>query len=236
MLEATVRRGERRKQPTWVWLAALTANRGSCTYCDTKPSTTLDHDEPVADDGADIWWNFVPSCKPCNDWKGKRTATEWLRDQKLHREHPRVGFDTRMMPVKMVAGFKTRVERVKRELTNADRRDWFRHHYGRIRHKNKAEMRTHLATCEEQLRSYPHMPWTTPNVRPAIGDRCTRRMCCGFWHPEAYTIPAVILAPEQWVEFEQAAFNSGLSQGDLAAKLIVDYLSLRKGPEASFES
>ncbi len=71
-----VQRGRRTKQPTWVWLMTLTANAGSCTFCAVKPSTTLDHEAPIADNGADVWWNFLPACKPCNDWKGKRTATE----------------------------------------------------------------------------------------------------------------------------------------------------------------
>src|SRR5882757_9317979 len=120
-MEATVQRGIRTKQPTWVWLMTLTAHGGVCVYCTSGPSTTLDHEAPVADNGADTWWNFLPSCKPCNDWKGKRTAMEWLIDQKLHRERPDTGFDTRRMPTRMFLGFEERIERVRREIGEASR-------------------------------------------------------------------------------------------------------------------
>ncbi|MFJ6797663.1 HNH endonuclease [Streptomyces sp. NPDC091268] len=89
MTETTVPRGSRARQATYIWLMSLTANNGMCTYCAVQPSTTLDHEQPVAGNGADVWWNFLPACKPCNDWKRGRSPLEWLIDQKLHREHPR---------------------------------------------------------------------------------------------------------------------------------------------------
>ncbi len=227
MQTTSVRRGSRRSQPTWVWIATLTANGGNCVYCDAAEATTLDHDEPIGDDGADIWWNFAPACKPCNDWKGKRTATEWLRDQKLHREHPKVGFDTRMMPVRMVSGFKTRLDRVKRELLDPDRRTWFQRHYGFKRHKNKTEMRVHLEACRTRLSGFPNRPWETPNVRES-DIVCTRRMCCGWRHLDAASIDTVILARDARIAFKQQAFEARMTEGDLAAKLIIEYLGRHK--------
>ncbi|WP_158685017.1 HNH endonuclease [Streptomyces sp. LaPpAH-108] len=220
----SVQRGKRAKQPTWVWLMTLTSNQGLCVYCAVAPSTTLDHEEPVADNGADVWWNFLPACKPCNDWKGKRTAMEWLIDQKLHREQPTVGFDTRRMPLRMFHGFEERVSRTRREIREASRRDWFRHHYGDVHHKNKAEMLEYLQACRGELSGYPHLPWTTPNVYVSAAAICTRRMCCGYWHPQARNLNAVILTDDQHMAFSKVAFSEGVSEGDLAAKLIVAYL------------
>ncbi|MFJ4721971.1 HNH endonuclease [Streptomyces luteogriseus] len=224
VVDEGVQRGKRAKLPTWVWLMTLTSNQGFCAYCAVAPSTTLDHEEPIADNGADIWWNFLPACKPCNDWKGKRTSVEWLIDQKLHREQPTVGFDTRRMPLRMFHGFEERVARIRREIREAGRRDWFRHHYGNARHKIKAEMLEHLRICREELSSYPHLPWTTPNVYASVGGVCTRHMCCGHWHPHARSLDAVILTDDQYTAFSKAAFREGMSEGDLTAKLIAAYL------------
>ncbi|MFF5442857.1 HNH endonuclease [Streptomyces achromogenes] len=218
-----VQRGKRSKQPTWVWLMTLTSNQGFCVYCAVSPSTTIDHEAPIADNGADVWWNFLPACKPCNDWKGKRTAMEWLIDQKLHREQPSVGFDTRNMPIRMFCGFEERTSRVRREICDTNRRDWFRHHYGYARHKNKAEMLEHLQVCQEELSGYPHLPWTTPSAYDS-NAACTRHMCCGHRNPEARFLDAVILTDDQYTAFSHAAFREGMSKGDLTAKLIASYL------------
>ncbi len=224
LVDEGIQRGKRSKQPTWVWLMTLTSNAGCCAYCAVSPSTTLEHEDPIAGNGADTWWNFLPACKPCNDWKGKRTAAEWLIDQKLHRERPKVGFDTRRMPLRMFHGFEGRLSRIRGEIREAGRRDWFRHHYGDARHGNKAEMFEHLETCREELSSYPHLPWTTPNVYASAGAVCTRHMCCGYWHPQARNLDAVILSDDQYSAFSKAAFVEGMSEGDLAAKLIARYL------------
>ncbi|MER8104620.1 HNH endonuclease signature motif containing protein [Kitasatospora sp. NPDC094016] len=177
--EQPIRRGERRPQPTHVWISTLTVNGGRCVYCATGRATTLDHEEPVAAHGADVWWNLLPACKPCNDWKGGRSTKLWLRDQKLHRDWPNDGFDTRMMPSRMILGFETRIEKTGRDLRNTDRRDWFRHHYGALRHRNKTEMKQHLASCEDKLSQYDFAPWTTPNIGTGGPDRCRRAACCG---------------------------------------------------------
>ncbi|MCG7523355.1 hypothetical protein MHW47_02690 [Streptomyces sp. OfavH-34-F] len=154
MADATVPRGSRTKQATYVWLLSLTANEGLCTYCAVKPSTTLDQEQPVAGNGADVWWKFLPACKPCNDWKRGRSPMEWLIDQKLHREHPRDGFDTRKMPLRNVR----RVRDTHRASTPRDRRDWFRHHFGAARCKNKGDIWGHLELCRKTLDRYPHLP------------------------------------------------------------------------------
>ncbi|MFE7124934.1 HNH endonuclease [Streptomyces sp. NPDC057617] len=220
VVDASVLRGSRVKQATYVWLMGLTANKGLCTYCNASPSTTLDHEDPVADNGADIWWNFLPACKPCNDWKRNRTPVEWLIDQKLHRAQPTVGFDTRRMPLLMFHGFEARTERVRREIRESGRRDWFRHHYGQARHKNKAEMLEHLDSCRKELSGYPHLPWSTPNVRTWAADVCARHICCGWRHPQARSVEAVILTDDQYSAFLKLAFAKGMSGGDFTAMLI----------------
>jgi HNH endonuclease len=226
-MEASVQRGVRSKQPTWVWLIVLMAHNGVCVYCNTEPSTTLDHEAPVADNGADVWWNFVPACEPCNRWKRDRTAREWIIDQKLHRDRPRDGFDTRRMPLKMFYGFLERVEAVRREITDTNRRDWYRHHFGKERHKTKAEMMEHLETCVEELGGYPHLPWMTPNVRETTADMCTRHMCCGWLHPQARHVSGVIMPDGQYEKFRKAAFSEGMSEGDFVSKLVAWYLADR---------
>ncbi|MEU6988009.1 hypothetical protein ABZ946_32040 [Streptomyces sp. NPDC046324] len=94
----------------------------------------------MAGNGADVWWNFLPACKPCNDWKRGRSPMEWLIGQKLHREHPCAGFDTRKTPLRMFAGFETRIERVRREIADPDRRDLFQRHFGAARYKNRGDI------------------------------------------------------------------------------------------------
>ncbi|MFB7412419.1 HNH endonuclease [Streptomyces sp. NPDC056202] len=224
MADATVPRGSRTKQATYVWLMSLTANEGLCTYCAVKPSTTLDHQQPVAGNGADVWWNFLPACKPCNDWKRGRSPMEWLIDQKLHREHPRDGFDTRKMPLRMFAGFETRIERVRREIADPDRRDWFRHHFGAARYKNKGDIWGHLELCRKTLDRYPHLPWKTPSVDPSESDVCTRRICCGWRHPDSRTVRGVIMGRSEYAAISQAAFESDMSVGDLTATLLIRHL------------
>lgn len=226
VMETPIQRGTRSKQPTWVWLMTLTAHKGRCVYCNSALSTTLDHEEPVASNGADTWWNFLPACKPCNDWKGARTPTEWLIDQKLHREHPTHGFDTRRMPMRMFEGFAERIERVRREVREPGRLDWFRHHYGDARYRNKDGMAEHLRACGTELAAYPHLPWMTPNVSVTAADVCTRHMCCGWRHPHARHL-AVILTDEQYAAFKNEAFDGNMSERDLASKLIARHLAGR---------
>ncbi|WP_405609412.1 HNH endonuclease [Streptomyces sp. NBC_00076] len=92
-----IRRGERGKQKTWQWLMVLTAHRGLCVYCGCSAATMIDHEKPIADTGADVWWNFVPACEDCNRWKKGRTARRWVVDMDLHHRYPEAGFATRGM-------------------------------------------------------------------------------------------------------------------------------------------
>ncbi|MFF7145570.1 HNH endonuclease [Streptomyces nodosus] len=52
----------------------LTAHRGLCVYCGRSAAVTIDHEEPIANEGADVWWNFVPACEDCNRWKKGRSS------------------------------------------------------------------------------------------------------------------------------------------------------------------
>ncbi|MFD6421344.1 HNH endonuclease signature motif containing protein [Streptomyces sp. NPDC060198] len=185
LLDSSVQRGKRTKQPTWVWLMVLTAHAGACTYCAVNRATTLDHEAPIGDNGADVWWNLLPACKPCNDWKGKRTASGWLIDQKLHRKQPAVGFDTRRMPLRMFHGFEERIGRTLRELREVGRRDWFRHHYGHARHGNKAEMQATLSVCRKSWIATPIYPGEPPmcTKRPSISARGTCAVATGIHRP-----------------------------------------------------
>lgn len=64
-------------------LVRLRATEGRCAYCgDTigRKGGSLDHLTPVSRGGADTVGNLVLCCKPCNDRKGPRTATEYVRD------------------------------------------------------------------------------------------------------------------------------------------------------------
>ncbi|MEE4495156.1 HNH endonuclease [Streptomyces sp. BE230] len=60
----------------WEWLAVLTANDGTCTYCH-QVSQTMDHVIPFADGGADELKNLVPVCHECNWSKGGKTPPAW---------------------------------------------------------------------------------------------------------------------------------------------------------------
>lgn len=61
-----IRRGERGKQETWQWLMALTAQWGLCVYHGRSAATTIDHEKPITDTRADVWWNCSPACEDCN--------------------------------------------------------------------------------------------------------------------------------------------------------------------------
>ncbi|MFJ8547166.1 HNH endonuclease [Streptomyces sp. NPDC093586] len=227
-------RGSRAGQPTWVWLMVLTAHQGLCVYCG-KTATTLDHEVPVADNGADIWWNFVPACESCNRRKGKRTAKRWVADMDLSHTFPKAGFRTRPMRPEVYAGITKRVERVQREMADADRRDWFRHHYGSDKHKTKADLSKVLERCKAELKSYPHRPWATQKVRDTKADTCVRLMCCAWKHPDAWISgPTMILAEGEREAFRRAAYRARLHEGELLGHLVKQYLAERaSGTEQS---
>lgn len=218
-----IRRGERGKQKTWQWIMVLTAHRGLCVYCGRSSATTIDHERPIADTGADVWWNFVPACEDCNRWKRGRTARRWVVDMDLHHRYPKEGFATRAMPPRVYAGIIRRVERVQREIADIDRREWFQLHYGNEKHRNKAELFKILDRCKAELRGYPHYPWRTPKLGTSRFF-CTRLICCGYRHPKAQFLVA-FLEPEERAAFKRAAFNERLHEGDVLGRLIREYLA-----------
>lgn len=217
-----IRRGERGKQKTWQWIMVLTAQRGLCTYCGRSAATTIDHEEPIANRGADIWWNFVPACEDCNRWKKGRSARRWVADMDLHHRYPKAGFATRAMRPAVYAGITRRVERVQREIADMDRREWFRLHYGGERYRNKAELYEILARCKAELRGYPHYPWRTPKLGTSR-NVCTRLMCCGYQHPKAEYM-VTFLEHEERDAFRRAVFNERAHEGDVLGRLIREYL------------
>ncbi|MGW1866162.1 HNH endonuclease [Streptomyces mauvecolor] len=217
-----IRRGERRKQKTWQWLMVLTAQRGLCTYCGRSAATTIDHEEPITDGGADTWWNFVPACDDCNSWKKGRNARSWVVNLDLHHRYPKAGFATRAMRPEVYAGITRRVERVQREIADMDRREWFRLHYGHERHRNKTELSEILTRCKAELRGYPHYPWRTPKLGKSP-NVCTRLMCCGYQHPKARHMVAFLERDERDA-FRRAVFNERAHEGDVLARLIREYL------------
>lgn len=223
-MSRTIDRGGRNDQDVSVWLMVLTAHRGLCVYCGRSPSTTIDHEMPVASNGADIWWNFMPSCEGCNRWKNGRSARIWVRDMDLHTRYPELRFSKRAMPARVYAGITRRVERTQREIADPDRRDWFRHHYDLGRHKKKAETLKALKRCREELRGYPHHPWRTPNVRDTRADMCVRLMCCGHMHPDSQWMNAIVTDAE-YKAFRRAAYQERLSPGELLGKAVRQYLA-----------
>ncbi|MGW1759636.1 HNH endonuclease [Streptomyces mirabilis] len=202
----------------------LTAHRGLCVYCGRSRAATLEHEKPIADRGADIWWNFVPSCMDCNRWKNGRSAKKWVRDMDLHHRYPEVGFAKRAMRPEVYAGITRRVERAQREIADPDRRDWFRHHYGLEKHRNKTEMFEVLGRCREELKGYPHYPWRTPKVRDTRLGFCVRLICCGYMHPDARSMHA-ILSAEEYLAFRQAAYRERVHVGELLGKIVRQYLT-----------
>ncbi|MBC9714464.1 HNH endonuclease [Streptomyces sp. TRM66268-LWL] len=205
----------------------LTAQRGLCTYCGRSSATTIDHEEPIADNGADIWWNFVPACDDCNRWKKGRSAKLWVANLDLHHRYPKAGFATRAMRPEVYVGITRRVARVQREIADMDRREWFRLHYGRERHRNRAELFEILARCKKELRGYPHHPWRTPQLRTSRAF-CSRLICCGDdFHPQARDMVA-FLEREEYDAFQRAVFNERAHQGDVLGRLVREYLRARK--------
>ncbi|MFE9169465.1 HNH endonuclease [Streptomyces kebangsaanensis] len=221
-----VRRGERGDQKTWQWLMVLTAQRGLCVYCGRSAATTIDHEDPIVEQGADVWWNFVPACGDCNRWKHGRTARVWVRDMDLQHRYPELKFTKRAMRPEVYAGITRRVERVQREIADADRREWFELHYGDERHRNKSELFKILERCKKELRSYPHYPWRTPKVGKSR-SRCTRLICCGYQHPNAEFLVA-ILEPEERAALRRAAFNERLYEGEVLGRIIREYLACKR--------
>lgn len=205
----------------------LTAHGGLCIYCGRASADTLDHEQPFGSEGPDIWWNFVPACKPCNLWKNGRTARRWVADMDLKHSHPNV-FPGRSMKPEVFAGIVPRVEKTQRELRDYARREWFRHHYGgQAKPKNKEDLLEWLAFCRKTLRRYPHAPWTTPAVEGYPRDVCTRRICCGSRHEDMRSM-VISLSPDERDEFRRRAYQAGLHEGDLLGIIVRQHLSTLK--------
>ncbi|WP_079049574.1 HNH endonuclease [Streptomyces torulosus] len=222
-----IRRGDRGKQKAWVWLMVLTAQRGLCVYCGRSPSTTLDHERPIAGAGHDIWWNFVPACKPCNLRKSKHeSAAHWVADMDICHRYPELTRSKWRMSPKVFAGITRRVERVQREIADADRREWFELHYGEEKWGNKTELFKILDRCKAELKGYPHYPWRTPKVRELMGH-CTRLICCGYFHPQARLLHA-FLDREEVRAFQRAVFNERAHEGEVLGRLVREYLADRQ--------
>ncbi|MEU4496968.1 hypothetical protein AB0F96_26880 [Streptomyces sp. NPDC023998] len=142
----------------------------------------------------------------------------------LHHRYPEVGFAKRAMRPEVYAGITRRVERAQREIADLDRRDWFRHHYGLEKHKNKAEMSRALDRCREELKWYPHYPWRTPTVRDSRADACARLICCGHKHPDAQIMFAMLGAGE-YKAFQRAAYRERVHPGELLGEIVRQYLA-----------
>ncbi|MGW4817169.1 HNH endonuclease [Kitasatospora cineracea] len=205
----------------------LTAHQGLCVYCGRAKSYSLDHEQPVSAEGHDIWWNFMPACKACNQWKNGRSSKIWVRDMDLRHRWPKV-YSGRAMKPEVFAGISARVERTQREIQDPDRRDWFRHHYGaNAKPRNKRELLDHSQRCVQELRGYAQLPWKTPAIEDYKQDVCTRRMCCGYRHADSgFTM--LFLSAEERQEFERRARQEGLHTGDLLGTLARQYLAARK--------
>jgi hypothetical protein len=50
-----------------------------CIYCGEEQVERWDHLIPVTSGGATVLGNMVPACQPCDDSKGGRVYTDWLR-------------------------------------------------------------------------------------------------------------------------------------------------------------
>ncbi|MGV9264852.1 HNH endonuclease [Kitasatospora sp. NPDC003701] len=230
--QAGTAKRQRRDHELWIQLMVMTAHRGLCVYCGRSRAHSLDHEQPVAGDGPDIWWNFMPACKPCNLWKSGRSARDWVVDMDMHDRQPKAFPGRAMQPV-VHRGILGRVERTQREIRDFDRREWFRHHYGaEARPRNKHDLLRRVDACTDELRSYPHLPWQTPALPEYGQDVCTRRICCGNRHADGGSSDLFLNHADR-TEFERLAYREGLHQGDLLGKLVRQYLVAQRGASPS---
>jgi hypothetical protein len=213
-----------------VWIAVLTAHNRLCTYCADKRSVTLEHEMPLATKGRDIWWNLVPACDRCNRWKNAKSASEWKINMEMEHRYPGAGFARNKLPFRTVAGIRDRVEQVQREIQESARFRWFEHHYGeRKKPRLRREIHERVEACVEELERYLYPPWTYPELREG-SKRCTRSLCCGSAHPDAWP-EFIILSKEQREELRRAAYDKGLYVGDLLGQLVKDFLMERCSPD-----
>ena len=224
-VESAVRR-DRGDQKLWVWLTVLTARGRQCTYCDEEQSVTLEHETPLATKGRDIWWNLVPACDRCNRWKNRKSASEWKVDMEMEHRHPGAGFARNKLPLQVVMGITERVAEVQREIQDSARLRWFEHHHGKYKKPRlRREVHERVEACMKQLARYPYPPWTSPELQ-AETEHCTRRLCCGHTHPDAW-FSFIILTAEERKELRRAAYDEGLYVGDLLGRSVKRYLAER---------
>ncbi|MGW5249399.1 HNH endonuclease [Streptomyces sp. NPDC004129] len=224
-VQSVIRR-DRGEQPLWVWVAVLTAHERRCTYCDEEQSVTLEHEMPLSTKGRDIWWNLVPACDRCNRWKSWKSASRWKIDMEMEHRLPGAGFARNKLPLRTVMGIPARVTEVQREIQDSARLRWFEHHYGhQTKPRLRREVHKRVQACLHELERYPYPPWTSPETCEA-SDRCTRRLCCGYTHPDAW-FEFIILPKEKREELRRAAYDKGLYVGDLLGHLVQDYLAER---------
>ncbi|GAA2255034.1 hypothetical protein GCM10010104_60060 [Streptomyces indiaensis] len=186
----------------------------------------------IAGAGHDIWWNFVPACKPCNLRKSKHeSAAHWAADMDICHRYPELTRSKWRMSPKVFAGITRRVERVQREIADADRREWFELHYGEEKWANKTELFKILDRCKAELKGYPHYPWRTPKVRELKGY-CTRLICCGYFHPQARLLHA-FLEREEVRAFQRAVFNERTAAEVLTPHTVIPARSPACTPEGA---
>ncbi|GAX50982.1 hypothetical protein AQJ27_15395 [Streptomyces olivochromogenes] len=89
-----------------------------------------------------------------------------------------------------------------------------------------------LGRCREELKGYPHYPWRTPKVRDTRLGFCVRLICCGYMHPDARSMHA-ILSAEEYLAFRQATYRERVHIGELLGKIVRQYLTeVLSGPKA----
>ncbi|MFJ3600830.1 HNH endonuclease [Streptomyces sp. NPDC090126] len=202
----------------------LTSHQGACVFCETAVAETIDHQEPVASGGADIWWNYLPACNSCNLRKNGKSALDWAVDMQMAYMQPRAYGKMKKLPLSVCAGIKGRVSATHAEIRELARREWFRHHYGnQSRPRNKSEVLALVAACQEKLATYPYVPWKSPNLAEHPFDACTRRICCGHKHPD-WDLIEVYLDKKERAALGQHAFKLGIHRGDLAATILRQFL------------
>ncbi|MEW2558556.1 HNH endonuclease [Streptomyces griseorubiginosus] len=211
---------DRGNQPLWVWIMILTAHGRRCVYCDEQPSQTLEHEVPLAGRaGRDVWWNLVPACDRCNNWKQKRSAVEWALNMKLHHTHPKAGFARHALPLRTVEGIRERVIQVQREIRDPARRQWFEHHYGRTRTPRLCwEKHEEVQRCTERMERYPYPPWESQEIKPSMSI-CMRVLCCGYQQPDAHP-EFITLAEAEREDLRRMAYEKGWYLGDLIGSVL----------------
>ncbi|WP_308432649.1 HNH endonuclease [Streptomyces rubiginosohelvolus] len=227
-----VTRGKRlpANQPSWVQLMVLTAHQGLCVFCSASSSVTIDHQEPVADGGADIWWNYLPACSSCNRRKNKKTAQDWVIDMKMAYSQPKAYRGMKKLPLGVCNGLMDRVRSTQDEIRDYSRREWFRHHYGtRPRSRNQLEVLELVASCKGELATYPYAPWKSPEQLDYPFDSCTRKICCAYKHKD-WSIVEICLTDAERKALEHRAFELKIHRGDLVTKVIRQYLE-KAGPK-----